>query len=59
MDEKGENVCRGLFIGDDQDCFDQAAKLSLEVNFKMLEEPLHNVVCYLNPDEFHRYQYYF
>ena len=37
---------------DDYECFERAAELSLEVNFKMLEEPLRKVVVYLEPEEF-------
>jgi len=45
-------VTRGLFIGDDAECFEKAAELSLKVNFKMLDEPLKKVVVYLDPYEF-------
>lgn len=45
-------VTRGLFIGDDIECFNLAAELSLKVNFQMLEEPLQKVVVYLEPEEF-------
>ena len=45
------NLC-GLFIGDDIDCFNKAAELSLEVNFNMLNKPLKKVVVYLDPAEF-------
>ena len=48
----GEQLTRGLFIGDGSECFNQAAKLSLEVNFKMLDEPLAKVIVYLDPKEF-------
>jgi nickel-dependent lactate racemase len=51
-DEDGQIVLKGLYIGDDYECFDKAAKLSLKVNFEMLEEPLKKVVVYLNPMEF-------
>ncbi len=51
-DEKGNLVMRGLFIGDDYECFKLAAELSLEVNFEMLNEPLKKVVVYLDPSEF-------
>lgn len=50
--QEGELVVRGLFIGDDEDCFQKAAKLSLEVNFKMLDQALKKVVVYLDPEEF-------
>ncbi len=43
---------KGLFVGDDRECFEQAAELSLEVNFQMLDEPLKKVVVYLDPAEF-------
>jgi len=49
--EDGQAV-RGLFIGDDAECFEQAAALSLKVNFQMLDEPLPKVVVYLEPKEF-------
>lgn len=51
-DEKGELVLRGLYIGDDEECFNLAADLSVKVNFEMLEKPLHKVVVYLDPSEF-------
>ena len=43
---------RGLFIGDDIECFHLAAALSLQVNFEMLDKPLPKVVVYLDPGEF-------
>jgi len=51
-DASGKLVVRGLFIGDDEDVFLQAAELSLKVNFTMLDEPLKKVVVYLDPSEF-------
>jgi nickel-dependent lactate racemase len=50
--DDGSLVVRGLFIGDDEECFERAAALSLEVNFEMLDEPLDKVVVYLDPSEF-------
>lgn len=52
MDNKGELVTRGLFIGDDYECFEKASELSLKVNFEMLDKPLKKVVVYLDPEEF-------
>ena len=43
---------RGLFIGDDFEVFDKAARLALQVNFEMLERPLNKVVVFLDPTEF-------
>ncbi len=50
--EDNKLAVQGIFIGDDQECFLKAAELSLEVNFKMLDDPLKKVVVYLEPDEF-------
>jgi len=44
---------RGLFIGDDAECFHRAAELSLKVNFEILEAPIRKAVVYLDPHEFH------
>lgn len=51
-DENNNLVIRGLFIGDDYECFKLAADLSLKVNFIMLDKPLKKVVVYLDPMEF-------
>jgi len=50
--DDGQLNVRGLFVGDDTECFRLAAALSLKVNFQMLEEPLRKVVVYLDPSEF-------
>lgn len=49
----GTVVVRGLFIGDDAECFHAAAELSLAVNFKMLDRPLRKAVVYLDACEYH------
>jgi nickel-dependent lactate racemase len=49
----GELAVRGLFVGDDVECFNLASALSLKVNFEMLEEPIRKAVVYLDPREFH------
>jgi nickel-dependent lactate racemase len=43
---------RGLYIGDDAECFDKAAALSLRVNFRMLDREIRKAVVYLDPEEF-------
>ncbi|MCI0492510.1 MAG: lactate racemase domain-containing protein [Planctomycetes bacterium] len=48
-----EPVVRGLFIGDDPECFERAAKLAVEVNFQFVAEPVKKMVVYLEPEEFH------
>ncbi|HTW62891.1 MAG TPA: lactate racemase domain-containing protein [Terracidiphilus sp.] len=49
----GGLAVRGLYIGDDRECFLQAAALSLKVNFEIVEEPIRKAVVYLDPNEFH------
>jgi nickel-dependent lactate racemase len=50
---EGRLVTRGLFIGDDEECFLKAAQLSLKVNLVLLDQPIRKAVVYLDPDEFH------
>jgi len=52
VNKDGFQQTYGLFIGDDTDVFDEAAKLSLEVNFEMVEKPLKKVIVWLDPSEF-------
>lgn len=52
VNEKGEQQVYGLYVGDDIEVFDLASKLSLEVNFVMVEKPLNKVVVWLDPTEF-------
>jgi nickel-dependent lactate racemase len=47
-----EMAVKGLFVGDDSECFIKAADLSLKVNFELLDKPLRKVVVYLDPSEF-------
>src|SRR5580692_8820469 len=49
----GATVVRGLFVGDDSECFHQAADLSFRVNFRLMPEPMRKAVVYLDPHEFH------
>jgi len=49
---EGRLVMRGLFIGDDEECFERAAALSLKVNFLMVERQIKKAVVYLDPQEF-------
>jgi nickel-dependent lactate racemase len=51
-DPEGGLKVRGLYIGDDMECFKLASELSLQVNFEMLEKSLEKVVVYLDPEEF-------
>jgi nickel-dependent lactate racemase len=49
----GGLAVRGLYIGDDIECFLLAAELSLKVNFEIVDEPIKKAVVYLDPHEFH------
>jgi nickel-dependent lactate racemase len=48
----GSLAVRGLFIGDDAECFHRAAELSLSVNFEVLDTPISKAVVFLDPHEF-------
>ncbi len=52
LNKEGKLQTYGLFIGDDFEVFDKAAKLSLEVNFVMLDQPIRKAVVWLDPSEF-------
>ena len=52
LNKQGKLQTYGLFIGDDFEVFDKAAKLSLEVNFEMLDQPIKKAVVWLDPTEF-------
>jgi nickel-dependent lactate racemase len=52
LNKQGKLQTYGLFIGDDFSVFDKASKLSLQVNFEMVDKPLHKVVVWLDPSEF-------
>ena len=49
----GQLALRGLFVGDDVECFYRAADLSLRVNLETLDMPIQKAVVYLDPLEFH------
>lgn len=48
----GQMELKGLFIGDDFECFQKAADLSLETNFIMVEKPVRKCLVWLDPSEF-------
>ncbi len=50
--EEGKLVIRGIFVGDDFECFQKAADLSMEVNFLMVEKPIRKCIVWLDPSEF-------
>lgn len=49
----GEIEMKGLYIGNDIECYNQACELSLKVNFTLLERPPAKIVVHLDEDEFH------
>jgi nickel-dependent lactate racemase len=49
----GNLAVRGLYIGDDLECFLKASELSMKVNFEMLDRPIRKAVVLLDPSEFH------
>src|SRR6266404_4073664 len=53
MNADRNTVVRGLFVGDDDECFHRAAELSFKVNFELVPKPMRKAVVYLDPQEFH------
>jgi nickel-dependent lactate racemase len=53
MKGDGNTAVRGLFVGDDDECFHRAAELSFKVNFELMPAPIRKAVVYLDPQEFH------
>jgi nickel-dependent lactate racemase len=43
---------KGLYIGDDKECFNKAAGLSVKLNISLLEKPIKKAVVYLDPKEY-------
>jgi hypothetical protein len=48
----GDLVMRGMYIGDDVECFELASALSLQTNFLMMDREIKKAVVYLDPHEF-------
>jgi nickel-dependent lactate racemase len=48
----GQLVMRGMFVGDDSECFERAAELSLQCNFQMMDREIKKAVVFLDPHEF-------
>jgi nickel-dependent lactate racemase len=48
----GKLVMRGMYIGDDSECFELAAALSLKCNFLMMDREIRKAVVFLDPHEF-------
>jgi len=45
-------VTRGIFAGNDEECYLQGAKLCQQVNITLLDKEYKKVVAYLDPEEF-------
>ncbi|MDR1317395.1 MAG: D-mannonate epimerase [Spirochaetales bacterium] len=48
----GGPVLRGLFVGDDEECYCRASDLAEQVNITLFSAPVHKVVVYLDPAKF-------
>ena len=49
--EDGQLSVKGLFIGDDDECFQRASQLSLKVNVFLLDSEIEKAIVYVNSDE--------
>jgi nickel-dependent lactate racemase len=52
-DPDGSLAVRGLFIGDDDECFYRASQLASLVNLTRVDHGLKKVVAYMDPHEYH------
>jgi nickel-dependent lactate racemase len=50
--DEGKSVVRGLFVGDDAECFWRACDLSFAVNVTVVRKPFTKCVVYLDPEKF-------
>jgi nickel-dependent lactate racemase len=50
--DAGKLVIRGMYVGDDAECFELASALSLKVNFLMMDREIKKAVVFLDPHEF-------
>ncbi len=50
--DTGKMEMRGFFVGDDEEAFLDACKVSQQTNLELLDEPLQKVIVYLDPEEF-------
>ena len=50
--DDGEMKLRGLYIGDDFECFRKASDLALQTNFIMVDKPIRKCLVWLDPEEF-------
>jgi nickel-dependent lactate racemase len=48
-----ETVVRGIYVGDDSECFHAAAELSFQANVTLMPKPIRKAVVYLDPREYH------
>ncbi len=51
-DAAGDSACRGLFTGDDRECYTRAAALAREANVTLLDRPMRKAVVWLDPHEY-------
>ena len=51
-DDTGKMEMRGFFVGDDEEAFLDACKVSQQTNLELLDEALDKVIVYLDPEEF-------
>ena len=52
MDNINRTVTRGIFAGNDEECYLQGAKLCQQVNIFILDKAYRKVIAYLEPDKF-------
>ena len=51
-EQSGKPAVKGFYAGDDEECFLQAASLSLKLNFEIVTTPMRKTVVFLDPQEY-------
>ena len=52
VDIEDQIVTRGIFAGNDEECYLRGAKLCQQVNIRLLKKEYQKVIAYLDPEEF-------
>jgi nickel-dependent lactate racemase len=52
VDNNEQIVTRGIYAGDDEECYLRGAELCQEVNINLLKKEYKKVIAYLDPEEF-------
>lgn len=52
VDEDNQLITRGIYAGNDEECYLKGAALCQKVNIRLLKKEYNKIIVYLDPDEF-------